>query len=154
MNCFSGKDFQRNFLLKWSKRLTGSILILGILIGCNGCFFKHITLTVRSNVDANKGQPVYLMVRSVTAKEFLTESYQDIANKLFVDTDPSILAYQVILPGQKQKIKIEEPGDTPLGVYCLFTQPGDQWKMMLPQPLHFRYQITLEEDRIVEKSHE
>ena len=154
MNFFLGKDFRNNYLLKWNKRLTIGILLAGILFGSSGCFFKHITLTVRSDVDANNGQPVYLLVRSVTAKEFLTESYQDIAGKVFVDTDPSILAYQVILPGQKQKIKIEEPGDAPLGVYCLFTEPSDQWKMMLPQPLHFRYQITLEEDRIVEKTHE
>ena len=154
MNFCLGKVFHENFVLKWSKRLTGGVLILGVLLGSSGCFFKHITLTVRSNINTNKGQPVYLLVRSVTAKEFLTESYQDIAGKLFADTDPSVLAYQVILPGQKQKIKIEEPGNAPLGVYCLFTEPSDQWKMMLPHPLHFRYQITLEEDRIVEKSHE
>lgn len=150
-----GKGLARGLAKRSVKRLAkgfiGSLLVLGILFSIGGC--KHLTLTIKSMPEANRGKPVYVMVRSVNAKEFLTESYHDVANLLFTDPpDASILAYRVILPGQKQKIRMEKPEKTAVGVYCMFTEPGDQWKIILPQPLHFRYQITLEQDRIVERS--
>lgn len=121
-----------------------------ILGGC-----KHMTLTLKADYNANRGQPVYVLIRSVNEKAFLTESYQDISNMIFKDPpDPSILSYQVLLPGQKQKIKIEKPENASVGVYGLFTEPDEEWKMLLPQPFRYRYLLTLERNRMVETTHE
>jgi hypothetical protein len=148
-----GKGIRRTPSPGWVKRLAGCMLLLGVLAVASGC--AHMTLTVKANYDTNRGNPVYVLVRSVNEKAFLTESYQDVIGIVFKDPpDPSILAYQVIVPGQKQKLRVEKPADTPIGVYCLYTEPDEQWKMMLPQPLHSRYLILLEKNRITEKMHE
>jgi len=146
-----GKVFRETFLAGWGKRLAVYILLLGVLAVAGGC--KHMTLTVKADYNMNKGNPVYVLIRSVNEKSFLTESYQDVTSIVFKDPpDPSILAYKVILPGQKQKVRVEKPADTPVGIYCLYTEPDEQWKMMLPQPLHSRYLILLEKNKIMEKS--
>lgn len=149
MDIGMSNGFQENFVSKWAKKLIGGILVFIILICIYGC--KHTKLTLRSYPDTNKGQPVYVMIRSVNAKKFLTDSYQDIADKVFADPpDPSVLDYKAILPGQKQKIKLKKP-DTSVGIYCMFTEPGDEWKIILPRPLNSKYKIELEKNRIIEK---
>ncbi|MEW5804186.1 MAG: hypothetical protein AB1847_18985 [bacterium] len=114
-----------------------------------------MTLTLKADYNANRGLPVYVLVRSVNEKAFLTESYQDISTMIFKDPpDPSVLHYQVLLPGQKQKIKIEKPKNASVGVYGLFTEPDEEWKMLLPQPFRYRYLLTLERNRMVETTHD
>lgn len=147
-----GRSLEK-FLSARAGRIIEGALLLGILTVMGGC--RHTTLTIKADYTANRGQPVYVLIRSVNEKSFLTESYQDISTMIFKDPpDPSILSYRVILPGQKQKLKVEKPANASVGVYGLFTEPDEQWKVILPQPIHFRYLLTLERNRIVETSHE
>jgi hypothetical protein len=149
---FSGKLKTGNFFsVLLSVLFPVLVCLFGFTLG--GC--RHMTLTLKADYNSNRGQPVYVLIRSVNEKSFLTESYQDISNIIFKDPpDPSILSYDVILPGQKQKIKIEKPANASVGVYGLFSEPDEEWKMILPQPFHYRYLVTLERNRIVESTHE
>lgn len=141
----------QNRYLQHGMRVIMTLMAL-LLIG--GCSPKHITpprieLTIKSNAETNNGQPFYIVIRSVNAKEFLTNSYQKIVRMIFADSpDPSFLYACAILPGKKVVVTVEKPNQTSLGVYALFTQPGNQWKRLFPQPLSSEYDIVLEKNTI------
>ena len=133
--------------------LLSTMLISVLLAGCGN---KHvpppqIVFTIESESEANDGQPFHCAIRSVNAKQFLTEGYDGVANILFANPpDGTILATIVILPGDEQELKINKPDQNDLGFYCFFTQPGDPWKVKLEQPLGEEYEISLGKNEILE----
>lgn len=40
------------------------------------------------------------------------------------------------------------PKKSDIGIYGLFTQPGNSWKLMIPKPLEKKYRITIETNNI------
>jgi hypothetical protein len=133
--------------------LLSTMLISVLLVGCGN---KHIpppqiVFTIESEKEANDGQPFHCAIRSVNAKQFLTEGYDGVASMLFANPpDPTVLATLVILPGEEQELKVNKPDQNDLGFYCFFTHPGDPWKVKLEQPLGEEYQISLGENNILE----
>ncbi len=133
--------------------LLGTMLISVLLAGCGN---KHIpppqiVFTIESENEANDGQPFHCAIRSVNAKQFLTEGYDGVANILFANPpDSTVLATIVILPGDEQELQINKPDQNDLGFYCFFTQPGDPWKVRLEQPLGEEYEISLGKNEILE----
>lgn len=140
--------------------LIGSILLSGLAICTGGCGGKHvpppeIVFTINSESDTNQGQPFYCAMRSVNANQFLTESYDGVANMLFANPpNASVLASLVILPGEDQEIKIIKPDKVDIGLYCFFTEPGEPWKIKLNQPLGEEYGVTLGKNNILEAEKE
>ena len=117
---------------------------------CGGKLPPQIIFTINPDTGANSGQPFYVVVRTVNEKKFLVESYQNIAEMVFSDPpDPSILAWQVVLPGSSQEIKIEKPTKAPVAVYAMFTEPGDKWKVMLKMPVVSEYEILLKNNQLL-----
>lgn len=111
----------------------------------------QISLNIETTSQANNGKSFYLVARAVDTQTFLMDSYQDITQIVFSNPpDPSILKAEPILPGNDPQIEIRKPEEKALGIYCMFTEPGDQWKMLLPQPLHDRYILNIEGNRILE----
>ena len=130
------------------------LALLGAAAGCASTktHTPHITFFIQADDSANNEQPFYILFRSVSERNFLTESYQQVAGLVFANTsDENILGRQVIMPGNKREIIVEEPLKDPVGVYCLFTKPSDQWKILLKKPLASKYDIRLEKNRILQK---
>jgi len=83
--------------------------------------------------------------RQIGMLRFLLESYDEIAGMVYSDPpDESLLAWHPLLPGKKDKIKVEKPKKNDVAVYALFTQPGDGWKIMLKNPLGSKYDINVQ----------
>lgn len=144
---------KRHRILHFKSFLLGTMLISVLLAGCGN---KHIpppqiVFTIESEREANDGQPFHCAIRSVNAKQFLTEGYDGVAAMLFANPpDSTVLATLVILPGEEQELKVNKPDQNDLGFYCFFTQPGDPWKVKLEQPLGEEYEISLGESKILE----
>lgn len=122
------------------------ILLMSVSLGCSKKV-PMIKFKVKSKKSANQGQPVYLMIRSINGPEFVTDDYDTIA-RLFNATpmDESIIASEFIIPGNTKKFKVKKPDDKHLGVYCMFTKPEAQWKILLQKPLGKKYTLYLIEN--------
>ncbi|MCG8635725.1 MAG: hypothetical protein MI863_17950 [Desulfobacterales bacterium] len=136
---------------------SGIRLGLCVLIICaglslmTGCSSKAPTINfkVKSNKIVNDGQPVYLLVRTISGSEFVTDDYDAIAALFHAyPTDESIVSTEFIIPGDTKKFVIAKPDDKDLGVYCMFTKPDAQWKLLLQKPLQKKYVIILENNEI------
>lgn len=104
-------------------------------------------LYVNSDTATNNGQLFYLVARAINDKQFLTDSYQTVANMVFADPpDKTIIRTHVVLPGMEQILLVEQPEESPVAFYFLFTDPGDQWKKLLDQPLAKDYNIKIEKN--------
>ncbi len=105
----------------------------------------RMLLDITSDIETNRGQPFYLVVRAINDKQFLTDNYQGIAGLVFADPpDPSVLTARAILPGKQQQITMDKPTQASVGLYFLFSDRIDQWKRMLSQPLsESGYQVTI-----------
>jgi hypothetical protein len=143
------------FTWNWSRALVvfAMILMAGMLYGCSkGAVKKElITFKIKPDRTINDERPVYLLIRKVNKTEFLTESYNTIADTAFANPpDESVLARLVLLPGQNEKISFTKPDKADLGVYVLFASPGDQWKLLLEKPLKSEYSINLKNNELLE----
>ncbi len=152
-------QMDKHFLKKTlSGRHTGLItaimmvMVLSYIFSCSRTpktIVSKMTVIVESESDTNKSQPFYIVFRSVNVNEFLTQTYQNVADMVFNKPDDlSLLGTQLVIPGEKFKMIIEQPVKNNLGVYSFFTEPSDKWKMMIPQPLEKKYVIKLESNEI------
>jgi len=132
-------------------RLTGLAVVAAFLVSsfvC-GCAGNRMTLKVKSDAEANNRQPVALVVRAVNYNSFLTESYQDVAQKVYANPpDTALLDSRILLPGQKEKLTFEMPGKDLVGIYCLFSRPHT-WKEILRRPFNKKYRIIIKENDII-----
>jgi predicted component of type VI protein secretion system len=121
------------------------MLLLLLITGCSGKSSKKYTvLDVTGFEDLNSNQPVCLVVRTLTQKDYFVKSYDDIADMVYADPqDESLLAWRMILPGEKLKIEVEQPETGHIGIYSLFTNPGGHWKLMLNSPFEKKYKISV-----------
>jgi hypothetical protein len=147
---FSGNTFARRLM----QVLVSGLFVAGLIAGVSGCGKKQISppkikFTIKSQDDTNAGRPFYIAIRNVNANQFLTDTYQGVAEKIFSDPpSPSVLAAQAVVPGEKLKIKVLKPDQNDVGIYCFFTDPSDPWKILLQQPLADKYKILLDVNKI------
>lgn len=129
-------------------------LLASGMIGCaaaGGSALPQMILDVNPAPKANNGQPFHLVVRAVDPQTFLTEGYREVAVKVYaLPPDPSLMTAVPILPGNRETVFLEQPKEGGIGVYCMFTEPGERWKILLNPPLHARYSISIKESRIIE----
>ncbi len=137
-----------------SKVGIGFVLLVALSVCCIGCSSRRppppqMLLQVQTDKTTNDGQLFYLIVRAVTDKQFLSESYQSVAAAVFADPpDKTVIGSHVVLPGLSQTFQVIQPEETPVAFYFLFTNPGDQWKKILDQPLAKTYNIKIGNDHI------
>ena len=142
---------KERFLKGWRTQFIVAVMTSVLLAGLFGCAKNRMSIKIRSNYSTNNEQPVCIVIRSVNYNNFLTESYQDIAEMVYADPpNPTVIASHIILPGTKEKIEIEIPPKELVGVYSLFKEP-DIWKVILSRPFDKKYYIILEHNRIVIK---
>lgn len=142
---------KERFLKGWRTQFIVAVMTSVLLVGLCSCAKNRMSIKFQSNYNTNDEQPVCIVIRSVNYNNFLTESYQDIAEMVYADPpNPTVIASHIILPGTKEKIEIEIPPKELVGVYCLFKEP-DIWKVILRRPFDSKYYIILEHNRIVIK---
>ena len=122
------------------------LLIAFLLAACSSAPTPPppLVFNVTANPQANNGALFYFVVRSSNEKQFMLESYQDVAGKTFSDPpDPNSVGVFSIVPGTKQECEVNLPAQGTLALYFLFTQPGSQWKKLLSLPLGDQYLVNL-----------
>ena len=103
-----------------------------------------LTFKVTAHTQANAGSLFYFVIRNANDKQFMLETYQDVAGKAFLDPpDPNNLGVFSIVTGTVQECTISPPAQGGIALYFLFTQPGAQWKKLLSVPLLNEYRINL-----------
>ncbi len=136
-------------------RLVSIVALLAVVVFCFGCSSRRppppqMKLFVESEQAMNNGQLFYLVVRAVTDKQFLTESYQTVAGLVFADPpDKTVISSHVVLPGINQEFQVIQPEESPVGFFFMLTEPGDQWKKLVEQPLAKEYVIRIHKDGIM-----
>ena len=105
---------------------------------------------IKSEYQANDGRLFYFLARAVNEKQFMMESYQDIAAKAFADPpDPTVLGVFSVIPGSSQEFTVTQPAQGTVALYFLLTRPGQQWKRLLSPPLADEYDIKVGADNQV-----
>ncbi len=147
---------ERQKRIKTAKHLLRALLalaLLGALAALGGCSGKvakkSITMEITPEPSLNNGQPVCIVIRQVNKKNFLVEGYDEIADMVYSDPpDGSLLAWKMLLPGQKEELRFEMPEKGDVGIYCLSTDPGDHWKTMIDNPRGSKYKVALGENSL------
>jgi len=136
-------------------RTLGTLVMLLIMLSIFACagnkplLQKKITFCIKPDKSANNAQPLYIVIRDVNKKNFLIEDYDEIANLVYTDPpDKSLLIWHVVLPGRKKEITVEVPGKSDVGIYGMFTQPEENWKIMLERPLGSEYEIIIQDNSL------
>jgi hypothetical protein len=119
-----------------------------ISFGC-GTKVPVIKFKVKSNLSVNDGQPVYLLIRTINGPEFVTDDYQAIADLFNASPfNNTVISSEFIIPGDTKKFVVTKPDDKNLGIYCMFTKPDGQWKILIQKPLEKKYVIVLENNEL------
>jgi hypothetical protein len=127
-----------------------ALIAVGGLVGAGGCATSkpdlRRTLVFQTTPDTNRGEPFYVLVRNTTAGEFTQETYNRSAARIVSPTkDPAVLAVLFALPGREHELVVESEEDSPVGIFALFTQPADPWKLYMDGPLGRYYEIDLQD---------
>jgi len=126
-------------------------LLLALLVSLTGCFQTkkedEVTFYIKTTKTTNQGTPFYVVVKETSMAQFLTQDYHQIAAQSFwKEEDTSNLLKRVLVPGSTYKITLPSPGkDKSLGVYFLYTNPGDYWKYIVNKPKAEKVKILLGE---------
>jgi hypothetical protein len=120
-------------------------LFAALLAG--GCAPTHLTVNVKSPPGANQGRPLYMVVRAVDSKQYMVETYADVAAKV-VNPDESVLQTTVVYPGTVKRVRVKLPPELPVAISFLFTTPDGAWQQLLDVPIPERVDLELQESRI------
>lgn len=105
-----------------------------------------VEFEVTADSQANNDRLFYFVARATNEKQFMLESYEDVASKAFSDPpDPGVLGVFSVVPGTTQNYTVNQPAQGTIALYFLFTDPGLQWKKLLGIPLEQKYNIELKE---------
>jgi predicted component of type VI protein secretion system len=110
-----------------------------------------LVFDVTTATQTNNGGLFYFVVRSANEKQFMLETYQDVANKAFSDPpDQGVLGVFSVVPGTQQEYTVNQPAQGTVALYFLLTKPGSQWKKLFSAPLEDKYNINLKANSQVE----
>jgi hypothetical protein len=125
----------------------GIIISMACLVGCASDGIEPpppLNLYVSASKELNDGHMVYMLIRNVNEKQFISENYEAVVSKVFPLTeDATLLSYKPIYPGESVKFSIEKPLKGTIGLYFMFTTPGGYWKNLLQMPLDDEYMVSL-----------
>lgn len=116
-----------------------------------GCFPGYLRIDVSAPAGVNHGLPLHVLLRGTDTEQFRRESYTELARGLGAK-DPALLRDVVISsrPGEpfERTVWLKRPDKKAVALYCLFTAPTGSWKLLLEQPLPYRYNLILDENSI------
>ena len=143
-----------------ARRAIGAALFAICAIGAAGCGGAAaqvrkpapVHLEITAGKDTNHGGPLYVVVRKLDQAGFLADDYDAIADRLFAEPgDPSVLRKVIVRPGQALTIDADRDlaDGQILGVYFLFSVPGDSWRLAISDRAIQRIRIVLGASGIV-----
>ncbi len=138
------------FRLFWKMIVLVAVILLS---ACSSAPTPPPTLVfnIKPDIQSNNGGLFYFVVRKANEKQFMQETYADVASKAFVDlVDPESLGIFSIVPGTKQVCEVSQPAQGSVALYFLLTQPGSQWKKLIAMPFQESYDISLKPNSQVE----
>lgn len=105
-----------------------------------------LQVEITAGKDTNHGGPLYVVVRKLEQAGFLADDYDAIADRLFVEPrDPSVLRKAIVRPGNVVTVEADREladGEI-LGIYFMFSVPGDTWRLAVLDKKIRRVNITL-----------
>lgn len=131
------------------KRLFLALIIAAILPGCfqmKGA--ESTTVQIRTKKTTNDGTALYVVIKESSMANFLMDDYDEIATQAFLKEDEKIyLTKTILVPGKTEKLKIPviEKGKS-IGIYFIFTNPGECWKCFVDNPQSKNVKILLGKD--------
>lgn len=107
----------------------------------------EVTFLIKTTKETNQGTPLYVVLKETNMAQFLTQDYHEIAAQSFwKEEDGAGAVKMVLVPGSTNKVTLPAPGkDKSVGVYFLFTNPGESWKYILDKPKAEKVKILLGE---------
>ncbi|MBU8899474.1 hypothetical protein DRW03_28690 [Corallococcus sp. H22C18031201] len=118
-----------------------------LMLGSAGCATPHLTVNVKAPPGTNQGRPLYMVIRSVVTKTYLSEGYGDVAAKV-ITPDESVLQTAVVYPSRLTRVRVKLPPEKAVAVSFLFTTPNGAWQALLDTPVPDSIDIELQESRI------
>ncbi|MCH2205665.1 MAG: hypothetical protein MK132_07330 [Lentisphaerales bacterium] len=121
-------------------RLSLLLVLAFISSGCSWLGFGEeeipsthiVNMTITSRDDTNSGRLMYILVRNVTRKAFVSEKYDDVSKRVFADPpDSSVLVQKAIIPGKSLQLTFDDKRKD-IAVYCFFSNPGKFWNTYIP----------------------
>ncbi len=133
---------QKMTQIRMKTALLFATMLLGVGCGSKASTTRTLTLNL-ARTGVNDGRTFYVIARATDQASFMSDSYEKIAD-LVKGKSSDILGMQLIWPKQNQVLKFKVPTDQAVAVYCLFTTPNSDWKILLNPPLKNRYVLNLE----------
>ena len=89
-----------------------------------------------------------MIVKETTMAEYLIDDYHEVANQSFwKESEEKNLTKKVIVPGKTNKIVIDVQNKEKLmGLYFIFSNPGECWKYIIDQPQSKKVKVLLGEN--------
>lgn len=152
----TGKHFQWRRVHPRLLRPMTTLSCLAAMLGACGGSQKpdsdsstEVQFVVSSEDTSNDGRPFRMLVRAVTLEDYLQETYASVADKV-MNPDESVLSATVIFPGEEKRVSVTRPEEASIGVYFLFSQPGDPWRLRISRTDLTHVTLYLGADRILE----
>ncbi len=128
-------------------RLAWPLLLLLASLG-GGCT-TSMRVNIESSAQTNGGRPLYVMIRKIDGKTFISENYEAVSAKVFAyPQDPTVLQSEIVVPGRDNKLSVRQDDDSDLAIYFFFTAPGKKWRLPLNQPVPAELFIELGSNQI------
>jgi len=137
------QEFNKGSTMKVACTALTSLFLL--LASCGGGTKANNVRSLSFNVEragVNDGRTFYVLVKPSDEASFMSDSYEEIS-KLVQSKESDLLAMALIWPEWSKTIRIDVPEDQAVGVYCLFTEPTADWKLLLTPPLERSYSLNV-----------
>lgn len=131
----------------WLRLSKATLPVCLLLVGCRP---TELRFHLRSDVQANTGRPLVVLVRSIDgAGTFRKDRYSDI-ERLVIAPDASVLHTLSLQPGlaKPQRFAIPYPSQGGIAVYALYAQIVSDWRVLFPSPVPDRIELLLGPDGI------
>jgi hypothetical protein len=109
---------------------------------------EKMTVHIRSCKNTNRGTPLYVIIKETTMVDFLIDDYNHIAAQSFWKEDNhGKLVKKILFPGKTDQIEVDIPNnDKSVGLYFIFTKPGECWKYYVDNPQSKKVKVLLGSD--------
>jgi hypothetical protein len=120
------------------------MMLLGV-----GCVPGQLTISVSAAPNVNQSRPVYMVVRTLDSKAYVSQTYDEVVAKV-ITPDASVLHTEVVYPGGNKQVSVKVPQSLPVAVSFLFTSPDGAWQTLLDALVPGTVDIQLVGSRIAE----
>ena len=94
-----------------------------------------LSLQIRTSAGVNDGRSIRMVIRRVTSKQFLTDTYPALV-ALAEKPDETILSDQLLRPNTSIRLRLPLEAGSSVGVYFFYARPqAESWRLLVPSGL-------------------